>query len=177
MKRFRDVVVDYLDHLHRSSASLRHILLLKAGRLPSFRQNMEHLSLPLMTMFDILYDALPSIVNNLPVSRIRSARKVLVHSLKACHIRREVFKYSCTMSKDVVPSKHSIFFLEYKGHMVGSMTGTVQRTQYSPLSGETLAIFYGKLTIGGTMFVDPGIRTELEQVVDTTNMIRVPMRQ
>lgn len=138
---------------------------------------MEHLSLPLLTMFNILYDTLPSIVDDRPVPRIRSARKVLVHPLKGCHIRREVFKHSCTMSEDVVPSKHSIFLLEYKGHMIGSMTGTVQRTQDSPLSGETLAVFYGELTIGGTMFVDPGIRAELEQVVNTTDMIRVPMRQ
>ena len=80
MQAFRDVIVDDPYHLHRSSCSSIGMISLRAivmvfclGNLPSFRQDMENLSLPLVTMFNVLCDTLSSIINDRPVSRICSA--------------------------------------------------------------------------------------------------------
>ena len=79
------------------------------------------------------------------------------------------------MSENVVTRKHGVLFFEYERNMVASMTGAMKSTQYSALSCEGLVVFYGKLALGSTVLMYLGIGTKLEQVLDTTDVVRVPM--
>jgi len=90
------------------------------------------------------------------------------------------FLYSATsMTEDIIPRKHSIFFLQNKTHVIVGVPWRVYGTNSGPFNGERFAVHDWFLASTGRVFVycSRKMGIELKEVRYPASMIAVPVSQ